>query len=183
VRIGSAHVFVATEVVWLTLTAALISALSTGCGYGFAGGGEGLGSARTVAIVTPDNRTQEPGVELLVSAALRKEFLRRGIVRVISDPKRADLVIRGSVTRAKVESRTVSTISASLEQQVDLGLVLRAESDAADPFVVPDLYASALYPVSADVEVTRLNRTEALRRIAELLAGRALDALVLRYGS
>ncbi len=71
----------------------------------------------------------------------------------------------------------------TLEYEVEMVLGLKAEREGADPFRFPGLKASVLYPASADLEAARLNRTEALRRLAELLAARALDALEMRFGS
>ena len=50
------------------------------------------------------NDSYEPGVELLVADALRREFLRRGAFQLTDDPAAADLVVSGSVLPIQTSS-------------------------------------------------------------------------------
>ena len=68
-----------------------------------------------------------------------------------------------------------------LERRVAAFGRLRIEGAEAQPFQVPRLVASAIYPASPDIEATRKNREEALRRVAQVLAARTHDSLELRY--
>lgn len=153
---------------------------SSGCGYRMVRSTDGLGSARSVSIVTLRNDSSQPGVERLVSEALRKEFLKRGQLRVVSNPSDADLVVRGTVLPFVILAESVSSVAGALEYTVTLQLHLRVEGHEGFAFKVPDMVSSAIYPASADLEATRKNRTEALRHISDALASRALDSVELR---
>lgn len=157
-------------------------ALALACGYTPVRYADALGDAKTVAIRGLRNDTFEPGLETLVSDALAREFLRRGALRVVDDPARADLVISGSVAQLTVSRKSFSSIALALEYELRLGLAVKIAR--RDGTVVP-LDASAQieterYVASADVEVERTHREEALRRLASLLAGRIHDALFER---
>jgi hypothetical protein len=164
------------------LLALLASALALGCGYTPVRYADALGDAKTVAIEGLRNDTFEPGIEMIVSDALAREFMRRGALRMVEDPARADLVISGSVAHLDVARKSFSSIALAIEYELRLGLAIRIAR--RDGTVVP-LDAAAQteterYVASADVEVERTHREEALRRLATLLAGRIHDALFER---
>ncbi len=163
----------------LRIAGLLLLLCTTACGYRFVRYDSGLGDVRTVAIQTLRNDSFEPGVERVVTDALLREFLRRGGVRVVEDPGRADLVLSGAVLPLLTHAQSLSAAVFVLEEQVALSLALEARR--GDGTLVP-LHASAqneseVYLVSADVEATRKNREEAIRRLAGVLAGRVHDAL------
>ncbi len=153
--------------------------LASGCGYRLVGGTDELPGVRTVAIETPRNDSYEPGVEFVVADALRREFLRRGGVRLTNDPSRADLVLTGSVPDIETRGQSFSSVVLALEYEVTLTLDLEAQRPDGEalPISRSALRESELYLASADVEATRKNREEALRRLARLLAGRVHDSL------
>ncbi len=159
-----------------------LAAFASACGYQVVHYADALGDVRSVAIQGLDNETLEPGVESVVSDALAREFLRRGALRLVDDPARADLVISGSVARLGAARKSFSSISLSLEYE--LTLVLDLHVTRRDGTRVPidgaALSESERYVASADVEVERTHREEAVRRLAGLLAGRVHDALFER---
>jgi hypothetical protein len=161
----------------------VVAALSlSGCGYSFVRYGEGLGDVRRVAIRGLTNDSFEPGVESLVSEALSREFLRRGALRLVDTPETADLVISGSVKSVEVRGRSFSSILFALEYEVRMELALSlTRKDGTEVAIDPNALVEAeRYLASSDIEVTRTNRQEALRRLAGVLAGRVHDALYER---
>ncbi len=161
---------------------ALACALAIGCGYQVVHYADALGDARTIAIRGLRNDTFEPGVDAIVSDALAREFVRRGALRVVDDPARADLVVSGAVARLDVSRRSFSSIALALEYELALRLDLQIvrRDGTAVPLDATALSETERYVASADVEVERTHREEALRRIAGLLAGRIHDALFER---
>ena len=160
----------------------LVICFAAACGYAPVRYADALGDAKTVAIVGLSNETFEPGLETLVSDALAREFLRRGGLRLLEKPERADLVISGAVARLTVSRKSFSSVALAIEYELRLGLELKIAR--RDGTLVP-LDAEAQreaerYVASADVEVERTHREEALRRLATLLAGRVHDALFER---
>ncbi|HEY8120296.1 MAG TPA: LPS assembly lipoprotein LptE [Myxococcota bacterium] len=159
-----------------------LCAWAAACGYAPVRYADALGDAKTVAIVGLRNDTFEPGIEQLVADALSREFMRRGALRLVEDPARADVVISGAVEKLAVSRKSFSSIALALEYELRLGLAIRVVR--RDGTIVP-LDATAQteterYVASADVEVERTHREEALRRLASLLAGRIHDALFER---
>ena len=164
------------------LIAWLLLLVPLGCGYSVVRYGAGLGDARRIAIHGLTNDSFEPGVEALVSDALAREFAQRGALRLVTDPATADLVIKGSVKSVVTRPRSFSSILFALEYEVRMQLALTIEQrdGTAVPIDPNALIESERYLASSDLEVTRTNRQEALRRLAGVLAGRVHDALYER---
>jgi outer membrane lipopolysaccharide assembly protein LptE/RlpB len=159
---------------WLALLV-----VAHGCGYALVRTGGSLGDVRSVAIPTPRNDSWEPGAEYVVADALRREFLRRKGVRLVEDPSSADLVLRGRVSRIGTRTASVDSLVLALEYEITLELELEARRSggAEVPIDVDALRETERYLASADAEVTRKNRQEALRQVASVLAGRVYLAL------
>ena len=168
---------------WILLVACVAAPwISLGCGYQPVRYADALGDAKTVAIAGLRNETFEPGLEMLVSDALAREFLRRGALRMVEDSARADLVISGAVAKLGVARKSFSSVSLALEYELELALALNvARRDGTlVPLDVTSQRETERYVASADVEVERTHREEARRRLAGLLAGRVHDALFER---
>ncbi len=99
----------------------------SGCGYQIVRYRDALGDARRVAIVGLENDSFEPGLDSMVSDAISREFLRRGALKVVSDPETADLIVTGTVERLQTRSEAFSTIEFVLEFRVTMRLDLRVE--------------------------------------------------------
>jgi hypothetical protein len=162
--------------------ALVVGVVGFACGYTPVRYADALGDAKTVAIVGLVNETFEPGIEAIVSDALAREFLRRGALRVVEQRARADLVVSGAVAQLGVSRKSFSSVALAIEYELRLSLALKIAR--RDGTVVP-LDAAAQteterYVASAEVEVERTHREEALRRLATLLAGRVHDAVFER---
>ncbi|HSJ95709.1 MAG TPA: LPS assembly lipoprotein LptE [Myxococcota bacterium] len=161
-------------------------ALGAGCaGYRLVGAQTGLGDVRRVAVEPLANHSYEPGIERLVTDALVREFQRRGGASVVRSPAGADLVLSGAVQPLVTRSRSFSSVELALEFEVELAVELVAKRPDGslvdiDRSVLRDW---ELYLASADVEVERKNRDEALRRLSALLATRVHDALSERLAA
>jgi len=127
---------------------------------------------------TLDNDSMEPGLERVVSEALRREWLQRGRYRLVDDPAKADWVLSGRVLPLQVRTETLSPVVLALEHTIELAIELRiergrAEGEPSRELPSASLRESEIYFASPDLEVGRKNRGEALRRIASLIASRA----------
>lgn len=150
---------------------------SSACGYGFVRYERQLPGLETLSVRTPSNESNEPGIELIVGEALRREALRRGGPRVVASG--ADLLLTGEVPPLHTEQTSFSSVLLVLEYRVTLSLRLQViardgRPRLPDPILVSE---SDRYLASPDVEVLRKNREELLRRLATLLAERCFDAL------
>ena len=167
----------------LLLPGLLVGALlPLGCGYQLVTYADRLGDARRVAIQPLLNDVFEPGLESLLADAFHREFLRRGALRIVEDPASADLVVSGVIERLDTFSRSFSSIQFALEYELRMRLeiVITRPDGTPVPIDQGSFVESELYFSSADLEVTRTNREEALRRLAGLMASRFHDALYER---
>jgi len=162
--------------------------LTGGCGY------RNMLSARTpddagdkarrptrVAVIALRNDSPEPWLDRILTDSMRREISARGDFDFVNDPRRADLAIRGRILPLDVTSKSFSRFVAALEYGLKLKLdleVVRARGDIVrlDPRMLTE---SDVYLASADIEVTRSNRLEVLRRLSDLLASRVADSLEL----
>ncbi len=150
-----------------------------GCGYKFVDYSEPIPELESVAIRTFANDSYEPGVELVVSDALRREFLRRGAVALVDDAAEADLVVSGVVEPLVTQARSFSSIALALEWEVTLQLAVFAQRpDGSRTQLDADAtLATERYLASADIEATRKNRDEAIRTMASTLAAHVHEML------
>ena len=158
------------------LLAALVSA---GSGYQFATGAGSMGDVHFVAIETPANDSFDPGIEFTVARALRREAMRRGARRVVEDSDAADLVLSGRVLPIVTTGTSVSSVVLTLEYEIRMQVLLEARyRDGRElPIDRLGLAETERYLASADLEVTRKNRAEALRLVASAIATRVYDSL------
>ncbi len=159
-----------------------LGGLLSGCGYTLVRYSEALGDARRIAIQPLVNDTFEPGLDSLMADAFHREFLRRGALRVVEDPAAADLIVGGTIESLETRSRSFSSIEFSLEYELRMRLEVLVTRADGTPVPVDEgsFSESELYLSSADLEVTRTNREEALRRLTDIMAGRLHDALFVR---
>ena len=140
-----------------------------------------LDGAETVTIRTFENASSEPNAELMMTEALRKEFLRRGGLRLVADSDRADLLVEGKVLPIVTAPRSFSSIVLALEYEVQVAIEVQVRRrDGTDLAIdARSLGETEIYLASSDVEAGRKNREEALRRISQILAGRIVEAIYL----
>jgi hypothetical protein len=150
-----------------------------GCGYEVIKYPSDRSSAPGVAIQNFVNDSFEPGFEFMLTDALRKEFARRGALRITSQLDSASYVLGGRVLAIDTGRRSFSSVVLALEYeirvQMELELIRPGTPIGLDGRVISE---SELYLASADVEATRKNRQEALRRIASMMAVRIHDVMV-----
>jgi hypothetical protein len=166
--------------------ALLVALLVSGCGYrnalAPAAASETGGTRRTrLAVLGLRNDSSEPWLDRIVTDAMRREMAARASFSLENDPAEADLVLRGRVGPLHIRSQSFSSFVAAVEYALTLSLdleVVRSGGDVvrldSDAFSESDVYLA-----SSDIEVTRTNRLELLRRLSDLLAARVADSLEL----
>jgi len=162
---------------------AIVQFVGLGCGYKPIDYSEPIADLGSVAIQTFVNESYEPGVEFVVADALRREFLRRGALALVDDAVDADLVISGVVEPIVTKTRSFSSVALALEWEITLQLAVYAErADGIRARLDEDAtLATERYLASADIEVTRQNRDEAIRTMASSLAAHVHDMLYELY--
>ena len=73
--------------------------LLTGCGYGLVGNANNLlpPTVHTISVPAFVNKTTRVELEQRVTQAVADEFVSRGRLRLVSVPKDADVILRGSI--------------------------------------------------------------------------------------
>jgi outer membrane lipopolysaccharide assembly protein LptE/RlpB len=72
--------------------------LLAGCGYALVGKGNFLDPAvHSIAVPAFVNRTTRVELEQRVTQAVAEEFVSRGRLRLVTDPKQADVILHGSI--------------------------------------------------------------------------------------
>lgn len=171
-----------TRVVLACTAALVVTGLAACGGYQWVRKSTALGSVSRVAVPMLQNHSFEPGIEVLMTEALRREFQRNGGASVVADPGQADLVLTGTVVDLRTSPRSFSSVAFALEYQVEMQVTLSARLADGEAVALPSaaLYEWELYLTSADVEAERKNREEALRRLSGVIAARVHDALAYR---
>jgi len=169
---------------WIRFIAAFVLVVELGCSYRVVGRRGSLGNVERIAIPTFQNRSDEPGYEFQVTQAFLEAFDRRGTLDLVHDPTKADLVISGRVLPIQTSTYSFSSTGLALEQQVrvEVKLDVALHDGTVVPLFPGNLVEMEHYLASADSEVERNNRQQALRRVAATMAERTQDALVERFG-
>lgn len=134
-----------------------------------------------LAVVGLRNDSPEPWLGRIVTDALRRELGMRAAFELVPDPARADIVLRGRIRPFETRAESFSSFIAALEYAVTLALdleLLRAPGQVVR-LDERGLVETEIYLASPDIEVTRTNRLEALRRLSDLLATRVADSIEL----
>ncbi len=167
----------------------LVSAMAA-CGYrstlgGREAGGVGDGRSNTtpsrVTVIGLRSDSPEPWLDRIVTDALRREVGGRARLELTNDPANAQLQIRGRIRPLGTTSRSFSSFVAALEYSLTLQLDLEVRLGSGDVIQLDPTMLSETesYLASPDIEVTRTNRLEALRRLSDQLASRVADSIEL----
>ena len=172
------------------LTCLLVVSMVAACGYRSTLAGSGAGRLADgkaselpsrVTIVALRSDSPEPWLDRIVTDALRREVGGRARIRLTNDVENAELELRGRIRPLETTSRSFSSFVAALEYSLTLELdldVLLASGDVIklDPTILSETES---YLASPDIEVTRTNRLEALRRLSDQIASRVADTIEL----
>lgn len=134
--------------------------------------------ATTLAVPIFTNRTSEPGLELLLTEAVRREFQGDGRLRIVS-MNQSEAVLKGAVVRYGLKplsfDRQDNATEYRAELEIEVTLVGRGQEVV---FFRKTLVSEQEFPVSAAVVSSEAHRVEALRQVSTKLA-QQLKALVL----
>lgn len=176
------------------------------CGYTFRGGESVLPpDVKTIFVPIVRNATTEPGIDIILTEALRDEFERYGVLQVTESRGGADAVLEATIQSINQETRTSTSNTDNALQQATVMIVsaeLRRKSGPLlwkNPTIlvtkVFGLDSSAVVASSADfatggidsstlssldaLEVTRGQQKQALEELTEQVATRVYTEAVL----
>jgi outer membrane lipopolysaccharide assembly protein LptE/RlpB len=154
----------------------LAVALISGCGYRFSGGGTLPRDVKHVFVAMLENRTEETGIESILSNDLIYEFSRSGTFA--KGERQADARLTGVIDA--VTKGTISRISVNTSQERRVSLIISFRLTGKDGEVLWSarrMSENEVYFVEKDKETTEHNRRLAIRRLSKRLAEKVYQRL------
>ncbi len=158
-----------------------VACLIGGCGYQFGRQGTGLRpDIQRVAIPLFQNESYEPQLETVFANALRRQFMLRGRLEVVSTDY-ADIVFRGAVK--SISTETVAhrgTTGDTVETRIGVTVLVQCEDPRSGTVIwrtpPTGLSESSLFLYSSDPILTFDSRRLAIEKIAEEMAMRIYNS-------
>ena len=158
----------------------LLSFLAAACGYRFAGQGTLPKGIERIYIQVFDNRTNQTGIERIVTNQVVFEFTRQRDTILTNSPQEAQAVLKGVVK--SIRTATISRVNTEIASERELIMTLNVKLVKQGGEVVwaaNGLSERATYDVSpgADMLATNLNKNRAIARVARRLSERIFSQL------
>jgi outer membrane lipopolysaccharide assembly protein LptE/RlpB len=160
----------------ITLLIAIIILFSAtlGCGYHIMGkGGEFPQGITSLAIIPLENKTKAPNLTAIFTSALRREFIFRREVEIVTEEK-AQASLQGSITSISISSVAYDKEGRATEYQITITLDLRLVRQGNNEILwrgdkIPGTWHYQT-PTPLDVMVNEGNKNNAINKIAADLA-------------
>lgn len=148
------------------------------CGYHFAGQGGFPGDTERLFVKVLENRTQETGVENIITAALISELTLRKTDNLASGLDNADVVLSGVVEEVAIHTIASRTRDTAAQRRVTVTVGLKlSKQDGNVVWTTKSLSDNEGYPVEADNERTDENRRNAIRVLSRRMAEKVVNRL------
>ncbi len=146
------------------------------CGYRFAEEGRFPGDTERLFVKVLENKTQETGVESIITAALLNELTLRKTDQLASGIDDADVVLSGIVRRVSIRTISESEPDVADERRVTVSVDLKlTKKDGSIVWTAKDLSDFEEYRVDTDTQKTDANRTDAIRVLSRRIAERTVN--------
>jgi outer membrane lipopolysaccharide assembly protein LptE/RlpB len=169
------------EAYWLIKSKIILVALLSGvllsaCGYRFAEQGGFPGDTERLFVKVLENKTQETGVESIVTSALLNELTLRKTDELANGFDDADVVLSGVVNLVTIITISVSKPDVADERRVTVTVDLKlTKKDGRIVWAAKDLSDFEAYFVDTDTERTDANRRDAIRVLSKRIAERTVN--------
>ena len=154
------------------LTILILLFIVLGCGYKVMGrGGQFPEGITSLAISPLDNKTKEANLGAIFVSALRREFIFRREVEIVSE-KKADASLQGTITSLTVRSLAYDEEARATEYRVTIALDLLLVSQGNNEILWrgDGITGSEEYIADTNVIVEEGRKNSAIRKIAADLA-------------
>jgi outer membrane lipopolysaccharide assembly protein LptE/RlpB len=160
----------------IILAALLMGVLFSACGYHFAEKGGFPGDAERLFVKVLENKTQETGVESILTAALLDELTLRKTDELARGIDDADVVLSGAVNLVTIQTISSSEPDVASERRVTVSLDLKlTKKDGSIVWAAKDLSDFEEYLVDTDPQRTDANRRNAIGVLSKRIAERAVN--------
>jgi len=157
-------------------TIILIILLFGSCGYRLAQQGGFPGDTRRLFVKVLENKTQETGVESIVTEALLNELTLRKTDQLASGLDDADVILSGVVNQVSFMTISQSKPDVADERRVTVSVDLRlTKKEDRVVWTANGLSDFEEYFVETDTEQTDANRRNAIRVLSKRIAERAVN--------
>lgn len=156
----------------------LLVATATSCGYHRVRQGMNLpADVRKVAIPVFRNDTVEAGVEVLVTDALREQFVRSGFVR-LTDVEAADAVVVGTIQKFSVKAISFAQGDFAVEYRATIRMKIKLVAHSGE-VLWEDRNVSRYdtYRVATDIFDSEAARSQAIERMVRDLTADVHDRI------
>lgn len=156
----------------------IISVLLGACGYRFAEQEGFQGGARRLFVNIFQNRTQETGVENIVTAALLSELTLRKTDRMASSRDNADVFLSGVVEEVTIGTIAAKKKDTASERRVTVTVSVKLTKPEGDlVWAAKSFSDNEGYRVDVDPEQTDQNRRNAIRLVSRRIAEKVVNRL------
>lgn len=146
----------------------LLGMLTGACGYQFAGSGKLPGGVNNVFVAVLDNRTNETGVENIVTNDLINEFTLR---EQAASKQEANGILTGQVSSISISNIARSGESTITQRRVRMRLRLKlTRPDGKIIWRAKRISGDQTYDVGEDRAATDRNRRDAIRVLSRRMA-------------
>ena len=160
----------------ILLVALLIGVMFSACGYRFAEEGGFPGDTERLFVKVLENKTQETGVENILTAALLNELTLRKTDELAGGIDDADVVLSGAVNLVTLETISESEPDVADERRVTVSVDLKlTKKDGSVVWAARNLSDSEEYYVNTDSERTDASRRDAIRVLSKRIAERTVN--------
>jgi hypothetical protein len=154
----------------------LIVVLCYACGYHFAEEGGFPGDTERLFVKVLENKTQETGVESILSAALLNELTLRKTDELASGIDDADVILSGAVNLVTIRTISERKPDVADERRVAVTVDLKlTKKDGSIVWAAKGLSDFEEYFVDTDTERTDANRRDAIRVLSKRIAERTVN--------
>ena len=160
----------------ISLLICLVAILCGACGYRFAKQGGFPGGTERLFVNVLENKTQETGVENIITAALLSELTLRKTYHLANDKSDADVVLNGTVTHVNIWTISESKPTVADERRVMVIIDLKlTNTDGRTTWSAKNIIDSEEYIVSVNNEITDANRRNAIILLSKRMAERVVN--------
>jgi mevalonate kinase len=155
-----------------------IAVVCCACGYRFAGQGGFPGDSDRLFVKVLENRTQETGVESIVTAAILSELTLRKTGGLASGIDHADVVLSGVIEEITIRTIATRERDTASQRRVTVSVDLKlTQQDGSVVWAVHRFVDNEAYSVDVNNERTDQNRRDAIRVLSQRIAEKAVNRL------
>jgi outer membrane lipopolysaccharide assembly protein LptE/RlpB len=165
-----------------TLFFLVVVFLFSSCGYHLSGYGSSLPpNIRTIYIPVFKNSSSEPNIQRDVTDAVRRAFTSDGRLKV-ADAKKADLLIRGTLTDYKLRAVAFNSEDSAEEYSVHIGVQITAYNRIKKKIIFEQKFTTQWnYRATSSVVGSQLEKFSALREAYNDLADRLVSITIEQF--